>query len=127
MGSKGIGNNEPRVMKDIIRKYTVKEPNLNIPTYIIFFSDGGIYEQKKIKQLITESSTKNLFWQFVGLGRANYGVLENLDEMEGRFIDNANFFALDDISKISDEELYDRLLNEFPSWIKEARAKGILA
>ncbi|MDU5949065.1 MAG: VWA domain-containing protein, partial [Paenibacillus macerans] len=63
----------------------------------------------------------------VGLGRANYGVLQKLDEMPGRYIDNANFFALDDISSISDEELYDRLLNEFPAWIKEARAKGILA
>lgn len=78
-------------------------------------------------RLITESSTKNLFWQFVGLGQANYGILEKLDDMTGRFIDNADFFALDDISKISDEELYDRLLTEFPGWIKEARAKGILA
>lgn len=127
LGSKGGTNNEPPVMQDVIHKYTIEEPNVKIPTYIIFFSDGGVSQKGKIKRLITESSTKNLFWQFVGLGRANYGVLENLDEMEGRFIDNANFFALDDISKISDEELYDRLLNEFPSWIKEARAKGILA
>ncbi|MGZ7443430.1 vWA domain-containing protein [Paenibacillus sp. TH7-28] len=127
LGSKGGTNNEPPVMEDIIRRYTVEEPNVNIPTYIIFFSDGGVGQKNKIARLITESSTKNLFWQFVGLGQANYGVLQKLDEMPGRFIDNANFFALDDISAISDEELYDRLLNEFPVWIKEARAKGILA
>ncbi|MFB5763143.1 vWA domain-containing protein [Paenibacillus medicaginis] len=127
LGSKGGTNNEPPVMEDVIRKYTVEEPNLSIPTYIIFFSDGGVSQKGKISRLITESSTKNLFWQFVGLGQANYGVLQNLDEMPGRYIDNANFFALDDISGISDEELYDRLLNEFPTWIKEARAKGILA
>lgn len=42
-------------------------------------------------RLITESSTKNLFWQFVGLGQANYGILEKLDDMTGRFIDNADF------------------------------------
>lgn len=127
LGSKGGTNNEPPVMEDIIRKYTVEEPNVSLPTYIIFFSDGGVGQKNKISRLITESSTKNLFWQFVGLGRANYGVLQKLDEMPGRYIDNANFFALDDISSISDEELYDRLLNEFPAWIKEARAKGILA
>ena len=127
LGSKGGTNNEPPVMQDVIRKYTIEEPNVKIPTYIIFFSDGGVSQKGKIMRLITESSTQNLFWQFVGLGKANYGILENLDEMTGRFIDNANFFALDDISKISDEELYDRLLNEFPDWIKEARAKGILA
>lgn len=43
----GWGNNEPEVMKDIILKYTKEDPNDIIPTYIIFFSDGGIYEQKK--------------------------------------------------------------------------------
>lgn len=127
LGSKGGTNNEPPVMEDVIRKYTVEEPNVQIPTYIIFFSDGGVGNKGKITRLITESSTKNLFWQFVGLGRANYGILQKLDDMPGRFIDNANFFELDDISRISDEELYDRLLGEFPAWIKEARAKGILA
>jgi stress response protein SCP2 len=127
LGSKGGTNNEPPVMEDVIRKYTVEEPSVSIPTYIIFFSDGGVSQKGKISRLITNSSTKNLFWQFVGLGQANYGVLQNLDEMPGRYIDNANFFALDDISRISDEELYDRLLSEFPVWIKEARAKGILA
>ncbi|WP_138755987.1 VWA domain-containing protein [Paenibacillus sinopodophylli] len=127
LGSKGGTNNEPPVMQDVIRKYTIEEPNVNIPTYIIFFSDGGVSQKGKIMRLITESSYKNLFWQFVGLGQANYGILEQLDDMTGRFIDNANFFALDDISKISDEELYDRLLNEFPDWIKAARVKGILA
>ncbi|MGC5774796.1 VWA domain-containing protein [Paenibacillus pabuli] len=127
LGSKGGTNNEPPVMEDVIRKYTVEEPNVRIPTYIIFFSDGGVSQKGKIMRLITESSYQNLFWQFVGLGQANYGILEKLDDMSGRFIDNANFFALDDISKISDEELYDRLLSEFPDWIKEARSKGILA
>ncbi|THF78760.1 vWA domain-containing protein [Cohnella fermenti] len=126
LGSKGGTNNEPPVIKDIIRKYTVEQPNAHIPTYIIFFSDGGVAQKGKITRLITECSSKNLFWQFVGLGQANYGVLQQLDEMRGRTIDNASFFALDDISAISDEELYERLLNEFPSWIKEARRHGIL-
>lgn len=127
LGSKGGTNNEPPVMEDVIRKYTVEEPNVRIPTYIIFFSDGGVSSKSKITKLITDSSHQNLFWQFVGLGNANYGILRQLDELKGRFIDNASFFELDDISKVSDEELYDRLLNEFPSWIVEARRKGILA
>ncbi|MGK7379234.1 VWA domain-containing protein [Planococcus sp. 1R117A] len=33
--------------------------------------------------------------------------------MEGRFIDNANFFHLEDVNKVTDEELYDQLLDEF--------------
>ncbi|MBO3286126.1 VWA domain-containing protein [Paenibacillus sp. FSL M8-0228] len=122
----GWGNNEPEVMKDIILKYTKEDPNDMIPTYIIFFSDGGIYEQKKIEQLLIKSSSTPIFWQFVGLGKADYGILRKLDKMRGRVVDNADFFALDDIDSVTDAELYDRLLNEFPSWLKQVRAKGIL-
>ncbi|NYE06634.1 hypothetical protein F4694_003414 [Bacillus niacini] len=46
--------------------------------------------------------------------------------MEVRFIDNANFFHIKDIEKVSDEELYNNLLNEFPAWLTEAKTKGIL-
>ncbi|WP_342418681.1 VWA domain-containing protein [Paenibacillus sp. FSL H8-0168] len=122
----GWGNNEPEVMKDIILKYTKEDPNDIIPTYIIFFSDGGIYEQKKIEQLLIKSSSTPIFWQFVGLGKADYGILRKLDKMRGRVVDNADFFALDDIDSVTDAELYDRLLNEFPGWLKQVRAKGIL-
>lgn len=125
-GGLGVGNNEPPVMKDIIHHYVKKEPRKDIPAYIIFFSDGGIYKDKEIAKILTDASKQNIFWQFIGLGNANYGVLQKLDDLPGRFIDNADFFALDDFDKISDEELYNRLLTEFPQWLKEARAKGIL-
>jgi hypothetical protein len=46
--------------------------------------------------------------------------------MRGRVLDNVNFFQVNDISNISDEELYDRLLKEFPSWIDKAYEGGIL-
>jgi vWA found in TerF C terminus len=46
--------------------------------------------------------------------------------MEGRFIDNASFFHIKDTEKTTDEELYSQLLDEFPSWLKEAKAKGLL-
>ncbi|MFK4304745.1 stress response protein SCP2 [Paenibacillus sp. RC254] len=125
-GKIGIGNNEPEVMTDIILKYTKEVPNETIPTYIIFFSDGGVYETKKISKLLIKYSKVPIFWQFVGLGNADYGVLQKLDDLRGRVVDNADFFALDDIDSVTDAELYDRLLNEFPGWLKQVRAKGIL-
>lgn len=118
----GIGNNEPVVMQKIYNIYK----NSKKPVYILFVSDGGIYKDREIKQLIEEAAHGPLFWQFVGIGGSDYGILERLDKMRGRFVDNANFFALDDIDSISDEELYDRLLNEFPAWIKAAQMKNIL-
>jgi stress response protein SCP2 len=125
-GGLGIGNNEPLVMEDIIKKYTKEDPRIDIPTYVIFFSDGGIYETKKISNLLIDSSKTNIFWQFIGLGNANFGVLKEIDNLQGRFIDNANFFALSDLDRVGDEELYDRIFNEFPSWYRQAKEKGIL-
>lgn len=125
---KGAGgrNNEPAVMQDVIHKFTVEEPDPAIPVYIVFFSDGGVAETKKISRLLIESSLHPIFWQFVGLGESNYGVLRKLDNLPGRIVDNAGFFSLDDIDAVSDEELYDRLFEQFPDWLKEARAKNIL-
>ena len=75
---------------------------------------------------MTEAAKLPIFWQFVGLGGRNYGILENLDDMTGRVVDNCNFFALDDLSDMSEEALYENLLEEFPEWLKKAKSKGIL-
>lgn len=115
-------NNEPVVMEDIIDMYKKS----NQPVYIIFISDGGIYKKGPIKKLLIKSSSKPIFWQFVGIGGSDYGILEELDTMEKRVVDNANFFAIDNIDALSDEELYEKLLNEFPKWLKEAKDKNII-
>jgi hypothetical protein len=124
-------NDEPLVMRDIIAKYTQEEPS-SLPTYITFINDGGVKKGANeagdsVQKLIIESATKPLFWQFVGLGNADFGVLKKLDTIEGRFVDNANFFQIDNIDTISNAALYDLLLNEFPLWLEEAKQKGVLA
>ncbi|WP_462409656.1 vWA domain-containing protein [Neobacillus sp. Marseille-QA0830] len=116
-------NDEPLVMEDVIKKYTVESPSKD-PSFIVFINDGGC--KRTIKKPVVESSTKPIFWQFVGIGDSNFEVLQKLDTMEGRFVDNANFFHIQDIEKTTDEELYNQLLNEFPSWLSEATSKGIL-
>jgi stress response protein SCP2 len=116
-------NNEPPVMNDVIRKYTVEEDS-PLPAFVIFINDGGVV--KSIKKVIVESSLKPLFWQFVGIGDSDFEVLKKLDTMEGRIVDNANFIHIKDIAKISDEDLYNQLLNEFPLWLKEAKDKRVI-
>lgn len=116
-------NNEPPVMEDVIRKYTVEE-NEATPVFIIFINDGGVV--KPIKKVITAAAVQPIFWQFVGIGHSDFEVLKQLDTMEGRIVDNANFIHLEDIAAVSDEKLYDQLLNEFPSWLKAAKEKRII-
>ncbi len=118
----GSINNEPDVMEAVYRKHQKDSQ----PVYVLFVSDGGVYKNSEIKDLIKKAARAPLFWQFVGIGGQDYGILEKLDTMRGRYVDNANFFALDDIDSISDEALYDRLMNEFPQWLKAAKAKRIL-
>ncbi|WP_404358071.1 VWA domain-containing protein [Cytobacillus firmus] len=116
-------NDEPPVMEDVIQKYTSEDPSKD-PAFIVFINDGGC--KRTIKNPVVSSSDKPLFWQFVGIGDSNFEVLEKLDEMDGRYIDNANFFHIKDVEAISDNELYDLLLNEFPDWLKEAREKNVI-
>ncbi|WP_054813367.1 vWA domain-containing protein [Nocardia arizonensis] len=121
----GIGarNDELPIMRDIIDGLGVG----GRPTLVLFFTDGGFAKKREIAELMREASRLPAFWQFVGLGRANYGVLRTLDELDGRVVDNAGFFALDDIDVVDDAELYARLLGEFPDWLRAARAAAIIA
>jgi uncharacterized protein YegL len=117
------------VMQDVNKNYSKSGffgKQTKEPAYVIFITDGDNFDKEKAEKIIRESSKNPIFWQFVGIGRDSFDFLKKLDDLTDRFIDNANFFQLNDISKISDEELYDRLLNEFPLWMKEARGKGIV-
>ncbi|OWY80503.1 VWA domain-containing protein [Rhodococcus sp. BUPNP1] len=122
-GRIGGVNDELPVMNEIIDSLV---PGAAMPTLVLFFTDGGFTQKQKIADLMKSASALPAFWQFVGLGKANYGVLERLDTMSGRRVDNAGFFSVDDISKVTDAELYRRLLSEFPDWLKAAKNAGIV-
>ncbi|TXL89370.1 VWA domain-containing protein [Streptomyces sp. IB2014 016-6] len=124
MRAVGFQNEEQKVIAEV-RAY-VRENPVPAPTLVLFFSDGGVYRDAEIERELRAAVEEPVFWQFVGLGRANYGVLQRFDTMAGRRVDNVGFFAVDDIERVSDPELYDRLLSEFPSWLREARQAGIL-
>ncbi|GAA5209808.1 VWA domain-containing protein [Streptomyces thinghirensis] len=124
MRAVGIQNEEQKVIAEV-RAY-VRDNPASAPTLVLFFSDGGVYRNAEIERELREAVEEPVFWQFVGLGRANYGVLERFDTLPGRRVDNVGFFAVDDISTVPDPELYDRLLSEFPSWITAAGRAGIL-
>ena len=114
------GTNYSPVMKDVVRKYSVEEP-MDIPTLVLFITDGDNFDKSETTREMIQASRHPIFWQFVGIGNSEFTYLEQLDEMEGRYVDNANFFPATDLDRISDDELYHRLLNEYPEWIQKAR------
>ncbi|WP_327718098.1 VWA domain-containing protein [Streptomyces sp. NBC_00490] len=120
----GIQNEEQKAIAQV-RTY-VQETPAAVPTLVLFFSDGGIHRNAMIERELREAVEEPIFWQFVGLGRSDYGVLERFDTLPGRRVDNVGFFAVDDISTVPDQELYDRILSEFPTWIAAAGQAGII-
>ena len=119
----GAANDEPPILREII---TGLRRGAAMPTLVLFFTDGGFGQRREITELITKAAGLPAFFQFVGVGRANYGLLERLDDLAGREVDNVGFFALDDVDAVSDAELYARLLGEFPDWLRAARSAGIV-
>lgn len=104
------------------------------PTYVIFATDGEPNDSHRdIEKTLTEASREPLFFQFIGVGpgvgtvaEPSFPYLERLDEMGGRTIDNAGFFAVGDPNDTTDDDMLNALLSEYPSWVGKARAAGLI-
>ncbi|MDD3306535.1 MAG: VWA domain-containing protein [Acetobacterium sp.] len=118
----GGGTNLAPAIEEVINEYKMSK----LPAYVLCITDGATANEGKVKKLITGAAQYPIFWQFVGIGGGNYGVVQAIDHLPGRKVDNANFFSLDDIGRVENTELYSRMLAEFPQWLKEAKRLGIL-
>ncbi|MDX3800305.1 VWA domain-containing protein [Streptomyces sp. AK04-3B] len=103
------------------------------PALVVFQTDGGPINKLAAERYLCKASKLPLFWQFIGFGdrgSRQFDFLRRLDELpvpSKRAVDNAGFFhAGPDPRKVSDADLYDRLLSEFPQWLTAARAHGIV-
>jgi stress response protein SCP2 len=125
-----------------------------LPVYVMFVTDGQTTDQHGTKQQVEWSSYEPMFWQFMAIGQSsrnvtpggappkkkkggfgarlaamasgNFQFLEELDDMPGRYIDNADFFSVADPADLSDEQLYDLMMNEYPGWLQLARSQGLV-
>ncbi len=100
---------------------------LEIPVYVIFITDGENSDRSATEKILKEISNYGVFFQFVGIGPDSFSFLKKLDDLSGRFIDNANFFQVLNLDTMSDLSLYDKLLGEFPEWLKLAKSKNLIS
>ncbi|MBQ5566107.1 MAG: VWA domain-containing protein [Clostridia bacterium] len=112
------------IMNQILKRYG-KKNKAYIPTFVIFITDGANSDKAKSKEILTEASKYNIFWKFLGIGKEQFPFLEKLDTLTGRYIDNANFACVNDISSISDNQLYSLLLDEYNDWLNLCRTHNI--
>lgn len=99
---------------------------VKIPTLVFFMTDGENGDATETKRVITEAAKQGIFWQFIGIGGESFPMLEQLDDLEGRFLDNADFTKISDVANVDDEKLFEAVLKEFPGWLKQAKQKGLV-
>ncbi|MDR1069800.1 MAG: VWA domain-containing protein [Gracilibacteraceae bacterium] len=115
-------NNEAEAMRDIMMIYASSRE----PVLTLFITDGHLSAEWQIEEVLLKTSRFPVFWQFIGLSGAEYGILEQVSEIPGRFSANANFLKLSDIDDISETELYTRLLTAVCHWNTEVEAKKLI-
>lgn len=135
------------VIQQISKKYVDSGKN-SPPVLVLFFTDGDSSDRKDTEDDLKIASIRGIFWKFIGINsntsffeklsiffcklfRINrrpvgFGFLQKLDRMSGRKVDNANFIHIDDLKNIKDDELYRRLLEEFPYWLNQAKEMKIV-
>lgn len=100
------------------------------PALVIFQTDGEPSDRKETENLLKESSRLPIFWSFIGFGD-ELTFLRKLDDLRvgfgGRKVDNASLFETGHNPRnITDDQLYDGIMHEYPQWLNAARAAGIL-
>lgn len=112
----------------LFKKAEVVTSVAKIPTLILFITDGNCFDESAAEEAIIEAAKHGVFFQFIGLGPDSFSFLRKLDNMKGRFLDNANFFSISEreLLESSDLDLYNKLLNELPDWLKAAKQAGIV-
>ena len=97
----------------------------------MFITDGEPSDKAAATRQVRAASYEPVFWQFMGVGSGRFSFLEQLDDLDGRYTDNADFFAVTDdellgAHPISDDALFARLMTEYPDWVQRARSGGLL-
>lgn len=105
------------------------------PGLVIFQTDGNPYTrrgnaEKAAEKALKDVSSHPLFFSFVGFGD-QLNFLRLLDNLRvgfgGRKVDNASLFEAGyDPRNVSDADLYDGIMHEYPKWLVAARSAGIV-
>jgi hypothetical protein len=95
------------------------------PVYALFVTDGQPEDPDQAAEYLTLMSQLPIFVQFVGVGSARFSYLERLDELSGRFVDNAGFFDAKTVNHSVDGML-EKMLSEFPSYYAEAKRQKLV-
>ncbi len=112
------------------------------PVYVVFITDSNTDDSEETRRQLKGSSYEPIFWQFMVIGKttksiknksfisksfaSDFSFLESLDNLAARYLNNIDFFSVEDPEELSDAELYDALTVAYSLWLKSAREKQML-
>lgn len=109
----GGGTNLATGMREAMKGFDRKSKDVGL---CFVFTDGEANDADSVRHILADYSKYPVFWQFIGIhvpgDRPDFGLLEDLDNLRGRVIDNANFFEAD-VDHITPENILDQILKEF--------------
>lgn len=109
-------------MRDIMMIYG----GLRRPILVLFLTDGRLQSDWEIEEILIKTSRFPVFWQFIGLYGEEYGVLNHLDEIDGRHTQNAAFLKMEDFDDFMDSGFYRTIFANTAAWLEELDRKQML-
>ena len=98
-----------------------------IPTFVYFVTDGGNQDRRETAEVVKSMAGLPAFLKFVAVGEErDFPFLQRLDDLTGREVDNADFFAVADPHGVGENAFFELVMQEFRGWLVDARLKGIL-
>jgi hypothetical protein len=91
------------------------------PIFVLFITDGETTDQALAIDELTRLSQVPIFFKFIGVGSESFHFLQRLDDLKHRAIDNADFVKFNDLDAVDDEQLYERLTQEYDHYLIRAR------
>ena len=90
-------------------KKSVEPAAGNKPVYLIFQTDGDTDDESETESVLAKLEQQGIYIQFVGVGNAT--SFRFIKRMGDKF-NNVGFFHIPNMETITDEQLYDALIND---------------
>lgn len=88
----------------------------SLPAFLIMVTDGENSDVQAARRVLETAAKHDIYVEFVGIGNTNFRFIEEVADA----YPNVGFVAIRDLESMSDEILYDSLVNaEFADWIKQ--------
>ncbi|WP_077490400.1 VWA domain-containing protein [Sinomonas mesophila] len=94
------------------------------PVLAVFLTDGAPNSRTAAVAELTRASYAPVFWQFFSIGSESIAFLQKVDDLEDRYVDNADYKPVGDVDTTRPEDLYGMVLDEYPGWLGEQRRRG---